>query len=257
MFRCVTSHTITFPHSSDDECSIIARGVYHQICTRQLFPKWAGPVSLTSIHCPPHIMYYCTIVVEWLCNTSDVCRTGAACETGDLLWVFSVPLLMCLSPTCVCCMLCGVRKHDWSTASEQCCFVVSYPAAYFLKTAAALWMTVWEISSIYLAQWRQNDKPQPPDQFPSCKRCTYLQYVALDICYICDILQSPGSGRQLLVATSTSASVSSVKAVRSLLCSVITLMISLDIPDFWNDMSLRQECGVSFPDCLPNGNSHF
>ena len=36
---------------------------------------------------------------------------------------------------------------------------------------------------------------------------TYLQYMALDLCYICDIPLGLGSDRQLIVARSTSASV--------------------------------------------------
>ena len=50
---------------------------------------------------------------------------------------------------------------------------------------------------------------------------TYLWCMALDLCYICGVPQVPGSGRRLFVAGSTNASVSSGKAVLSLLRNVI------------------------------------
>ena len=58
------------------------------------------------------------------------------------------------------------------------------------------------------------------DQSPSCKHHTQLRYTALDLCYICDVLQAPGSGRWLFVARSTSTSVCSVKAVYHRYCAM-------------------------------------
>ena len=45
-------------------------------------------------------------------------------------------------------------------------------------------------------------------------------YMVLDVCHPCDVVQGPGSGTQLIVARSTSASIS-VNAVWSLLCNII------------------------------------
>ena len=57
--------------------------------------------------------------------------------------------------------------------------------------------------------------------------------MALDLCYICDVPQGPGSGGRLLVARSTSASASSVKDVQSLLCNFIISDDPIGHSEFW------------------------
>ena len=57
--------------------------------------------------------------------------------------------------------------------------------------------------------------------------------MVLDLCYICNALQGRGSGRQLLVARFTSASVSSAKAVQLLLCTAIVSYDLIGHSKFW------------------------
>ena len=81
--------------------------------------------------------------------------------------------------------------------------------------------------------------------------------MAIDLCTICDILQSTGSSRRLIVTRSTRARVSSVKAVRLILCTVIISDDLIGHSGFGNDTSQCHECGHNFPDHLLNGGSHF
>ena len=81
--------------------------------------------------------------------------------------------------------------------------------------------------------------------------------MAIDLCTICDILQSTGSSRRLIVTRSTRARVSSVKAVQLILCTVIISDDLIGHSELGNDASRHHECGRNFPDHFLNDGSHF
>ena len=78
--------------------------------------------------------------------------------------------------------------------------------------------------------------------------------MALHFCYIRDVPQGPGSGRQLIVADA-SANDSSANAVWLSLCNVILSDDLSTQSGFENDSLLHQECGCSFSEHLPG--SHY